>query len=420
MRTYLIALAAGFAAMLLWAVFVFYGTVNGWGREKLASPGNTEAFLKAAIQKIAREAPGNAAFRLIEGGKIAGEHYTTAVTSETLFPVASLSKWIAAWGVMTLVDAGKLDLDAPVAAYLTRWKLPESEFDNQAVTVRRLLSHTAGLTDGLGYAGFPSGAKVQSLEESLARAADADPGRDGRVRVGIAPGSKWRYSGGGYTLLQLLVEEVTGEAFESYVQRTVLQPLGMNRSTFAIDPETTSNLAAIQTADGTNTPHRRFTALAATSFYTTAEDLTLFVLAHLPGPGGQPIGRGVLKPETVTLMRKPHASVLGADMWGLGTMLYVPNGQGDFIIGHDGKNEPAINASARLNPGNGDSIILLETGKPLLATTIAGEWVFWQTGAIDFLMFTLASKQMFVVILAGWILIVLAAVILVWRKRRVH
>ena len=118
-------------------------------------------------------------------------------------------------------------------------------------------------------------------------------------------------------------------------------------------------------------------------------------------------------------MRKPHASVLGADMWGLGTMLYVPNGQGDFIIGHDGKNEPAINASARLNPANGDSIILLETGKPLLATIIAGEWVFWQTGAIDFLML-LASKQMAVVILAGWILIVLAGVILIWRKRRAH
>jgi CubicO group peptidase (beta-lactamase class C family) len=166
-----------------------------------------------------------------------------------------------------------------------------------------------------------------------------------------------------------LVEEVTGEAFESYVQRTVLQPLGMNRSTFAIDPETTPNLAAIQTADGTNAPHRWFTALAATSFYTTTEDLTLFVLAHLPGTDGQPIGRGVLKPETVTLMRKPHASVLGADMWGLGTMLYVPNGQGDFIIGHDGKNEPAINASARLNPANGDSIILLETGKPLLVVS---------------------------------------------------
>jgi hypothetical protein len=101
-------------------------------------------------------------------------------------------------------------------------------------------------------------------------------------------------------------------------------------------------------------------------------------------------------------------------------MLYVPNGQGDFIIGHDGKNEPAINASARLNPTNGDSIILLETGKPLLATTIAGEWVFWQTGSIDFLMFTIAFKQMAVVIFAGWILIVLAAVILVWRKRRAH
>ena len=70
MRTYLIALAAGFAAMLVWAVFVFYGTVNGWGRKKLAPPGNTEAFLKAAIQKIAPETPGNAALRLLKAEKI--------------------------------------------------------------------------------------------------------------------------------------------------------------------------------------------------------------------------------------------------------------------------------------------------------------------------------------------------------------
>lgn len=68
---------------------------------------------------------------------------------------------------MTFVEAGKLELDAPVSTYLTRWKLPESEFDSDGVTVRRLLSHTAGLTDGPGYAGFEPGEPEQRIEDSL-------------------------------------------------------------------------------------------------------------------------------------------------------------------------------------------------------------------------------------------------------------
>ena len=77
---------------------------------------------------------------------------------------------------MKLVDNGQLDLDAPVSNYLTRWQLPPSPFNNQEVTVRRLLSHTAGLTDGLGYSGFEEGHPLQSLEQSLTKAADADSG----------------------------------------------------------------------------------------------------------------------------------------------------------------------------------------------------------------------------------------------------
>src|SRR5688572_12854965 len=201
----------------------------------------------------------------------------------------------------------------------------------------RLLSHMAGLTDGLGYAGFAPGAKVQSLEESLTRAADSPPGAGGEVRVGIAPGTKWQYSGGGYTLLQLVIEEASGEVFESYMQRAVFQPLGMNRSTFAADPDKLSNLAPLYDGDGKEATHHRFTALAAACLYTTASDMTRFIQAHLAGSGGEPAGRGVLKPETLKLMRQPHASQMGADIWGLDTMLYVPNGAGDFIIGHDGK-----------------------------------------------------------------------------------
>ena len=238
MRSFLLSLLGVIVAMVLWAGLVLMGTLNGWGRKPLAPAGNANAFMESARKEIAAKHRGNAAFRLIENGKLHDEYFVgDSVDSETLFQVASLSKWISAWGVMTLVEAGKLDLDAPVATYLTRWTLPESQFDNSKVTVRRLLSHMAGLTDGLGYAGFAPGAEVQSLEESLTRAADASPEADGRVRVGLAPGTKWQYSGGGYTLLQLVIEETSGEAFESYMQRAVFQPLGMNRSTFALDPD---------------------------------------------------------------------------------------------------------------------------------------------------------------------------------------
>ena len=405
--------------MVLWAGFVFIATLNGWGREPFAPTGNANAFMESAKQAIGAKHRGNAAFRLIENGKLHDEYFAgDSVNSDTLFQVASLSKWISAWGVMTLVEAGKLDLDAPVATYLKRWTLPESEFDNSKVTVRRLLSHMAGLTDGLGYAGFAPGAKVQSLEESLTRAADASPGADGRARVGLAPGTKWRYSGGGYTLLQLIIEEVSGEAFESYMQRAVFRPLGMNRSTFAVDPDKLPNVAPLYDANGNKAAHHRFTALAAACLYTTASDMTRFIQAHLTGSSGELAGRGVLKPETLKLMRQPHASQMGADIWGLGTMLYVPNGAGDFIIGHDGKRQPAINTAVRLNPATGDGIVVLQSGNQLLATIVAGEWVFWQTGKIDFLMFTLVAKKMIAIVFIGWGLIMLMALFIGWRRSR--
>ena len=421
MRAFLLPGLVAVVGLAAWVALVFVGTLEGWGRTALAPERDAAAFMDAARREIDTTYRGNVAFRLIEGGERYDDYFVSIgrpVDSETLFQVASLSKWITAWGVMTLVDAGKLDLDRAVDTYLTRWTLPESEFDNDEVTVRRLLSHTAGLTDGLGYAGFAPGVAVQPLEASLTHTADASPGADGRVRVGIAPGTEWRYSGGGYTLLQLLIEEVTGETFESYMQRAVLQPLGMQRSTFVLDANT-PNVATFYDVDGTEATHYRFTALAAASLYTTAADMTRFIQAHLAGANGEPVGRGVLKPETVALMRQPHASQMGADIWGLGTMLYAPTDDGAFIIGHDGNNEPAINTAVRLNPATGDGIVLLETGNRLLATTIAGEWVFWQTGGIDILTFTLVAERMMWIILAGWLVIVLAAVFVGWRRSRV-
>ena len=184
-----------------WAGLVLFGTLHGWWRGPLAPSNDAVAFAEAVKREIDSTSSGNLAFRLMEEGEVHTEYYVSIgkpVDAETLFPAASLSKWVSAWGVMRLVQEGLLDLDVPVSFYLTRWALPETDQDNRGVTIRRLLSHTAGLTDGLGYGGFPLAQEVQTLEASLTHAADASPGADGRVRVGVAPGSRWLYSGGGY------------------------------------------------------------------------------------------------------------------------------------------------------------------------------------------------------------------------------
>ncbi|MFT5827444.1 MAG: CubicO group peptidase (beta-lactamase class C family), partial [Urechidicola sp.] len=110
---------------------------------------------------------------------------------------------------MKLVEQGRVDLDQPIADYLARWHLPESDYDNSKVTVKRLLSHSSGLIDSLGYAGFLPDEQVQSIEESLTKAADGYYS-DGVAIVGFEPGSEYLYSEAGYTLLQLLIEEVSG------------------------------------------------------------------------------------------------------------------------------------------------------------------------------------------------------------------
>jgi CubicO group peptidase (beta-lactamase class C family) len=396
-----------------WGYAVLMNAEDGWFREPLVETTDAKAFGEAAITMIERCRRGNVAFVLLEDGKPVAQHYASVgehVNSETLFQVASLSKWVTSWGVMSLVEEGKLDLDAPVSRYLTRWQLPESEFDNDGVTVRRLLSHTAGLTDGLGYAGFVPGTPVQSLTGSLTKAADASPGKDGVVRVGVEPGSEWRYSGGGYTLLQLLIEEVSGQSFNDFMKVRVFAPLGMERSTFIIDDADIGNIATVYDAEGKETTLYRFTALAAASLYTSTGDMAKFLAAQRPGSMGETVGGGVLKPETVAATYVPHGSSLGLDIWGLGAMLYAPNGNGGFVVGHDGSNEPAINTAARIDPMTGDGIIVLETGNTMLASRLAGEWVFWKTGKVDFIDQTMDAENMILALGAGWLVILVGMI----------
>ena len=407
---------------VVWAIVVLYGTLNGWWHKPITKNKDTESFITAVTESTQKEFVGNLAMAIMKDGKVEKEifySHNKPVDNNTIFQVSSLSKFVTTVGVMKLTELGKINLDTPVSRYLKRWQLPPSEFDNEQVTVRRLLSHTAGLTDELGYSGFENRESVQTLEESLTKAKDADKGISGEVKVGIEPNSRWKYSGGGFTLLQLLVEETSGQSFNGFMTDSLFKPLNMTSSTYIMNDSLKSRLCEFYNANKTNAPHFYYTSLAATSFYTSLSDLEIFFQLFLKGKNGEPIGRGQLKPETLKSMRGAHWDIMGEEIFGLGCMLYIDIENNEDIFGHDGKSTPPINTAIRINPVTGDGIIVFETGNPDLATRIASDWVFLKTGKVDTLLFIMLLGKMIKIIIAGVLSIIAIAIgTAKWRKKR--
>lgn len=270
-----------------------------------------------------------------------------AVTPETVFNIGSISKCVGAWGLMKLVEEGKLDLDAPVVT--KRWTLPESEFDARGVTLRRLLSHTAGLTLH-GYPGFWPPVELPTLERSLS----GDTNGAGDVRLEAAPGSRWKYSGGGYTWAQLLLEETSGRSFAEYMRSEVLVPLGMTSSGYSWDEPLLARSATPYDEGGKPLPRGGplFPELAAAGLQTTVADLARFARASLPRfrEEGDP---AVLKPETIEEMQ---VAVPPGEGYGLGYEIQPRHGV--RLVGHGGANDGWI-AYLRVAPETGDGLVVL-------------------------------------------------------------
>jgi CubicO group peptidase (beta-lactamase class C family) len=202
-----------------------------------------------------------------------------AVTPDSLFQAASISKPVFALAVLHQVEAGKLKLDTNVNDYLKTWKLPDNEFTReQKVTLRRILSHSAGLTVH-GFAGYEAGAKVPTTVQVLD---GAPPANSLPIRVDVAPGSINRYSGGGYTLAQLVLNDVTGKSIPDLMRETVLRPLGMTHSTYEqpLPADRTAQVALPHRGDGTAVtggPHL-YPEMAAAGLWTTPSDLARYAL----------------------------------------------------------------------------------------------------------------------------------------------
>jgi CubicO group peptidase (beta-lactamase class C family) len=223
-------------------------------------------------------------YGVLEGGK------ETPVDADTIFQAASISKPVAAITALRLVEQGKLSLDAPINDYLKSWKIPQNEFtERQAVTLRQIMSHTAGFT----VSGFPGYATDQPVPTLVQILDGVPPANTPAIRVDKLPGESWRYSGGGYTVLQLAIADVSGQLFADLARELVLAPAGMTRSAFSqpLPPAEFGNAAAAHRGDGTVVPGRSHTypELAAAGLWTTPSDLLRLALAvvaaanHVPG-----------------------------------------------------------------------------------------------------------------------------------------
>lgn len=296
---------------------------------------------------------------LAKGYGLADCEAGTPVTTDTRFNIGSVSKLVSAWGVMRLVDEEFLDLDAPVWEYVRTWELPESPFYRDGVTIRRLLSHTAGLTLH-GYPGFALGEPLPSVTESLSGATNGV----GAVTLFAEPGTVHRYSGGGYTLLQLMCEELTGEPFAAFMHDAVFAPLGMTRTGFNRDPQLEEGTARPHGFVHDPLPDRAFRAEAAAAVYATLDDCVRLALAYFDLGPEAPAGRGVLSPEDVALMGSVVPESGGR--WAHGPMVLSAAGavgaDAGLVIGHGGDND-GWHALIAVRPASRDALIVLTNGE---------------------------------------------------------
>ncbi len=200
-----------------------------------------------------------------------------AVDDSTLFQAASISKPVTAAGALRLVAEGVLTLDDDVNEKLRSWTIPANGFTaGHPVTLRHLLSHSAGLTVH-GFAGYAEGARLPTLVEILD---GVKPANSAAIRVDMEPGKEFRYSGGGYTVVQQLMVDAVDVGFPELMDRLVLRRVGMTGSTFEqpLPEGSRSSAASAHGKRGEPVPGswHTYPEMAAAGLWTTPTDLAKF------------------------------------------------------------------------------------------------------------------------------------------------
>jgi CubicO group peptidase (beta-lactamase class C family) len=236
--------------------------------------------------------------------------YGVASNVSTLLQAASLAKPVAAMAALHMAQYGNFGLDQDVNETLTSWKVPGNEFTRERkVTVRGILSHTAGLTVH-GFRGYAEG---EAVPDVLAILNGAKPANNDPIRVDTTPGTAYRYSGGGYVVLQLLLSERLQRPFPELMQRIVLQRVGMRDSTFE---QPLPAERARRTAVAFHENGRSYTGgwhtypeMAAAGLWTTPTDLCKFAVEVSMAARG--LSNKVIEQTMARAMITPHVGRYG-------------------------------------------------------------------------------------------------------------
>ena len=286
---------------------------------------------------------------------------TQPVDSTTLFLAGSISKPVFTSGFLRLVEDRKLPLDTDVNTLLKSWHLPDSRFtEHEKVTLRRLLTHSAGLTVW-GFPGYALDASIPTVPQILD---GAPPANTPAVRNDTTPGARWLYSGGGMTIAQLVATDVSGEPFPTLLERLMLRPAGMTHSTYENPLPVARRGNAASGHERVDTPvpggFHVYPEMAAAGLWTNASDLARWAIALSHSYRGEP--GGVLSTAMAKQMvsKQMHQQQpYGNGYWGLGVAVA---GEGDSLsFSHGGRDEGFV-ADMFMWPNRGRGLVVMMNG----------------------------------------------------------
>lgn len=345
------------------------------------------AHLDRQIPEVMQEysIPGVGILIIKEGEKFWSKAYGYAdikqkrkMTVDAIFRVESISKPVTAWGVMKLAERGLINLDDPVQQYLLSWNLPKSEYNLNKVTIRGLLSNSAGMPQGTMGEEFAPQGERPSLPEYLTKDA----------QLAFEPATTFQYSNPGFNILELLIEEVTGRDFSEYMENEVLFPLGMYNSSFDWNKDWSSRVPMGYDLQGNPVPVYVYPYKASGGLFAEVEDIARFAIAEMAVGSG--VEQNVLIEKSIQQLLTPRVKTSGifdfvADAYGFGHFIEIlPDGNKAYWHGGQGH---GWMSHFHVVPSTRDAIVILTNSQrswPFIATVLS-DWSQWTgTGPVKF------------------------------------
>ena len=373
----------GFRLLILVGAVLF---LTAACREASLAPPSGNSSPAAFVEHLDRRLPvwmeryrvPGAAVALVEEGRMVwsgGYGYADLAQGIKMTPAThcraqSIAKSVTAWGVMKLVEEGQIDLDRPVSGYLTSWDFPENSEYAREVTVRQLLTHTGGVQRGTVGVHYSPEEDRPSLYSNLNQ----------EVRFQHRPGETFLYSNPGYNVLEVVVEDVTGQAFADYMKGEVLLPLGMEQADFELQPDWRPGVAAGYDVQGDPVPVYVYPEKASGGLFATVEDLAAFAAAAAGEPSLS--GKAVLDPAAQRQLYTPQAALTGqyrliSESYSLGHFI-EPLREGRSAVWHGGQGHGWMTHFHAV-PGTGRAVVILTNSQrswPVIARVLR-DWSAW-------------------------------------------